>query len=162
MLLGTSISLVLVSTVPVDVYHLCVCPTLSTLSLFPLVTSSIQVPPGAGLPSLLWQGRELVIYLSSPYPAAGTTLGQGPWAAAALVPVQIPGTLPPQCHLLTLTICFSMSSAIFCYQTSYKLGFHWLFTLFLRRSARCPSWAQGELGSVPTYLAFIFLISFGL
>ena len=39
------------STVPVDVYCFCVSPT---LSLFPPATSSIQVPPGAGLPSLLW------------------------------------------------------------------------------------------------------------
>ena len=45
------ISLVPVSTVPVDVYCLCVSPT---SSLFPPVTSSIQVPPGARLPSLLW------------------------------------------------------------------------------------------------------------
>ena len=41
-------------------------------------------------------------------------------------------------------------------QISYKLGFHWLFILFLRRSARRSSWAQGELGSAPTYLAAIF------
>ena len=49
-----------------------------------------------------------------------------------------------------------MSSAIFGLQTSYKLGYRWSFTLFLRRSARCSSWVQGELGSAPTYLATIF------
>ena len=75
-------------------------------------------------------------------------------AAAVLVLAQIPGTLPPQCNLLTTG--FSMSSAIFCLQTSYKLGFCWLFTLFPRRSARCSSCAQGELGSAPTYLTAIF------
>ena len=49
-----------------------------------------------------------------------------------------------------------MSSTIFGLQTSYKLGFYWLFTLFLRRLARCSSWAQGEQGSAPTYLTIIF------
>ena len=75
-------------------------------------------------------------------------------ATAVLVLAQIPGTLPSQ-HTL-FTVCFSMSSAIFCLQTSYNLGFHWLFTLFLGRSARCSSWAQGELGSTPTYLSATF------
>ena len=41
--------------------------------------------------------------------------------------MQIPGTLLSQHNLLT--ICFSMSSTIFGLQTSYKLGFRWLFTL---------------------------------
>ena len=50
----TSISLVLASTDPAHVYCLCLSPT---LSLFPPVASSIQVPLGARLPSLLWEGR---------------------------------------------------------------------------------------------------------
>ena len=45
------ISLVLASTVPVDVSHFCVSPT---SSLVPPGTSSFQAPPGARLPSLLW------------------------------------------------------------------------------------------------------------
>ena len=53
---------------------------------------------------------------------------------------------------------FSMSSTIFGLQTSYKLGFHWLFTLFVRILTRCSSWAQGELGSTPTFLTAIFLL----
>ena len=47
------------------------------------------------------------------------------------------------CTISSLSV-FSMSSTIGL-QTSYKLGFCWLFTLFLRRSARCSSCAQGEL-----------------
>ena len=43
----------------------------------------------------------------------------------------------------------------FGFQTSYKLGFCWLFTLFIRRLARCSSWVQGEVGSTPPYLAAI-------
>ena len=46
-------------TVPAGEYHLCVFPTVS-LS-FP-VTWSIQVTPGVGLTSLLWEGRELWSY----------------------------------------------------------------------------------------------------
>ena len=55
---GTPISLMLASTVPADVYRLCVSPT---PSLLPPATSSIQVPPGARLLSLLWEGRKLEI-----------------------------------------------------------------------------------------------------
>ena len=50
---GTSISLVLASTVPADVYRLRVSPT---LSLFPPDTSSLQVPPGAGCPPCSGRG----------------------------------------------------------------------------------------------------------
>ena len=48
----------------------------------------------------------------------------------------------------------------FCLHTSYKLGFHWLFTLFLKRSTRCSNLAHRELGSIPTYLMAIFLKAF--
>ena len=41
-------------------------------------------------------------------------------------------------------------------QTSCKLGFHCMFTLFLRISASCSSWMQGQVGSAPTYLPTIF------
>ena len=34
--------------------------------------------------------------------------------------------------------------AIFCLQTSYKLGFQWLFTLYIRRLSRCSSWVLGS------------------
>ena len=105
----------------------------------------------AALPAVVGDGAGDLTLLY--YPEAGTTWG----AAAALVPAQIPGTLLSQ-HTL-LTVCFSMSSTIFCLQTSYKLGIHWLFTLFLGRLARCSIWTQGELGSGPTYLAAIFLFS---
>ena len=40
-------------------------------------------------------------------------------------------------------------------QPSYMLGYCWLFTLFLRRSARCSTCSQGEVGSAPTYLTAI-------
>ena len=53
-------------------------------------------------------------------------------------------------------ICFSMSSAVFGFQTSYKLGSLWLFTLFFRRSARCPSWVLEQVDSAPTYFYAIF------
>ena len=59
---------------------------------------------------------------------------------AAVVPTQVPGNLPSLCNLLT--IYFSMSPAIFGFQASYKLRFRWLFTLFFRRLARCPSWVH--------------------
>ena len=75
-------------------------------------------------------------------------ISQGPYGPSAI-------SLPSQHNLFA--ICFSMSSTIFGLQTSYKLGFHWLFTLFLRRLARCSTWAQGELGSAATYLAAIFV-----
>ena len=77
-------------------------------------------------------------------------------ATAALVPAQIPGNFQSQHYLLT--VCFSMFSAIFCLQTSYELGFRWLFPLFLRRLTRCSSWAQVEMGSALTYLVIIFPI----
>ena len=83
-------------------------------------------------------GRGGSWYPNSPPHIMWQVRGQG--AAAALVPAQIPGTLPSQCNLHT--IYFSMSSAIFCLPTSYKLEFHWLFTLFLRRSARSSSWEK--------------------
>ena len=35
------------------------------------------------------------------------------------------------------------------------LGYCWLFTLFLSRSARCFTRVQGEVESAPTYLATI-------
>ncbi|KAF6084346.1 hypothetical protein HJG60_008617 [Phyllostomus discolor] len=129
-------------------YHLSVSPT---SSLFYPVTSRIQVPPGwcqVALPGLEGEGACDLTLLSMSCSRH--------WAgcAAALVLVQIPGTLPSQ-HTL-LAICYSMSLAIFCFQTSYKQGFHWLFTPFLRRSARCSSWGEGELGSPPTYLTTIF------
>ena len=144
---GTPISLVSASTVPEDVYHpLCVSYFVST-------------PPNdfhhpnpfwcrAALPALVEEGAGALTLLP-----ISCSRHQAP-AAAAWVLVQIPGTLPSQRTLLT--VCFSMSSAIFCHQTSYKLGFHWLVTLFLRRSARCSSWAQGKLGSNPTYVYTIF------
>ena len=52
-----------------------------------------------------------------------------------------------------------MSSTIFGLQSSYILEYCWLFTLFLRRSARCFTGAQGEVDSAPTYLATMFSLS---
>ena len=75
-------------------------------------------------------------------------------AIAAYVPAQIPGTLVSQRNLLTVS--FSIFSTIFGFQTSYKLGFHWLFTLFFRRLARCPSWVHEQVGSAPIYFVTIF------
>ena len=45
-----------------------------------------------------------------------------------------------------------MSSTIFGLQSLYMLGYRWLFTLFLRRMAKCSTHAQREVDSTPTYL----------
>ena len=124
------------------------------------VSHFVSIPPSdfqhpgpswcqAALPALVGEGAgdlTLLPVSCGRRPAGGAT--------AALVPAQISGTLPSQ--LNHLSVCFSMSSAILGLQTSYKLGFRWVFTLFLRRLARCSSRAQGELGSTPTYLTTIF------
>ena len=44
----------------------------------------------------------------------------------------------------------------FVLQLSYMLRYHWLFTLFPRRSARCSTCTQGDVGLAPTYLTSIF------
>ena len=129
------------------------CILLLCVSHFVSIPPSDFQHPGpswcwAALPALVGEGAGDLI------PAAGT----GPWAPGSLVPAQIPGTLLSQCNVLT--VCFSMSSGIFGFQTSYNLGFRWLFTLSFIRLARCSSWAQGELGSTPTYLATIFSCPF--
>ena len=51
---------------------------------------------------------------------------------------------------------FSVSSTIFGLQSSYMLGYCWMFSLFLRRSARCFTHVQGKVDSAPTYLPTIF------
>ena len=78
--------------------------------------------------------------------------GGGPQQPRSLCRYQGP-FLP---NALSLPTVFQCPIQFFGLQTSYKLGFCWLFTLFFRRSATCSSWAQGELGSTPTYLTAIF------
>ena len=48
----------------------------------------------------------------------------------------------------------------FVLQSSYNMGYLWLFTLFLRRSTRCFIHAQGEVDSASTYLTTIFPFSY--
>ena len=108
-------------------------------------TSSIQVSPGAGPASLFWSGGSCkVIVTDPPKLLRPATVWVPPGArletVAAVVPTQVPGNLPSLCNLLT--IYFSISPAIFGLQASYKLRFRWLFTLFFKRSARCPSWVH--------------------
>ena len=133
----------LVSAVLGDVYRLCVSPTSSLFS--PSPPRDLQHPGlswcWAALPALVGEGAGDLTLL--PVSCSRCQLG----AAAALVTTQIPGSLPSQYNLLT--VYFSMSSAIFGLQTSYKLGFHWLFTLFLRRSARCSSWHRENWALLP-------------
>ena len=57
---------------------------------------------------------------------------------------------------------FSTFSTIFGLQSSYMLGYHWLFALFLGRSARCFTPVQREVDSTPTCLAAIFLPWFSI
>ena len=65
------------------------------------------------------------------------------------------GVFTTPCFIVSLSD-FSMISAIFGFQSSYMLEYHWLFTIFLRRSSRCFTSAQRELDSAPTYLAAMF------
>ena len=85
------------------------CPCASATSFIP--PSDFKHPGPSWCHSILpvWQGRELLIWLSSKNPMAVPT-SMGPRAAVALVPVLVPGTLPSQSNLLT--VCFSMSSTI--------------------------------------------------
>ena len=127
---NTPISLVLAVHSP----SRCVLPL--WVSYFVSISPSDFQHPGpswclAALPALRAEGAgalTLLLVSFGRHQAGGT---------AALVPAQIPGTFSSQCNLLS--VCFSMSSAIFFLQTSYKLGFHWLSTPFLKISARCSS-----------------------
>ena len=97
---------------------------------------------------LVWQGRELLIWLSSRDPVVG--IGRH-WAGTCAGPREL--TVPKQSpYHLFFNVLYN-----FGFQPLYMLGFHWLFTLFLRRSAMCSTCMQGEVGSAPTYLAAIFL-----
>ena len=124
---------------------LCVC----YFVLIPLpATSSNQVSPGAAqtlfgrgwscwpgsLPRVLQQTRQVLgLWLQPPW---SPHWSQGPYCPEAL----------------SLPFDFSMSSEIFGLLSSYMLGYCWLFTLFLGRSARCFTRVQGGVESAPTYL----------
>ena len=61
-------------------------------------------------------------------------------------------TVPAQSpYHLFFNVCYN-----FGFQTSYKLGLCWLFTLFFRRLVRCFSWVYWQMGLAPTYLVTIF------
>ena len=60
------------------------------------------------------------------------------------VPIQSP-------HHLFFNVFYN-----FGFQTSYKLGLHWLFILFFRTSVSCPKWVHKQVGSAPTYLSSTF------
>ena len=147
---GTSIPLVLGSTVPLDAYRLCVSLLLS------VPPSNVQHPGPLWcqtvLPALVGLVGEGAGYLTLLPVSCGRHLAWGPQWPRTLRRSQL-----PHCPSAISSPCFSMSSTLFGLQPSYKLGFCWLFTLFLRKWARCSVWAQGELGSAPTYPASIFL-----
>ena len=96
----------------------------------------------------VWQGREPLTWLSSKTPVAGLA-GAGPGAAAALVPTLVPGTLPSQKqspYHLFFKVLYN-----FGFQLSYMQGYHWLFTLFLRRLA----YAQGKWTLFPSIWTYL-------
>ena len=138
-------------TLPLCVFH---------CFFIPQATSSIQVSPGAGLASLLWERRELQSYNRWPSSSPKLlwqlqSLAPGPSTIAAVVPVQVPKTFLSayaisllsvfQCHLQSLSSKLLISWD--------SIGF---FTLFFWRLARCPSWVHKQVGSAPTYLTAIF------
>ena len=132
-------------------------PPLCVSHFFSFPPSDFQYPDPswcqAALPALVREGASDLTLLQLScrrHPAGGHR---------ALGPTQNSETLPSQCS--PFIVCFSMSSAIFVLQISHKLRFLWLFTLFLRRLARCSNWAQGELGSALNYLGPIFQIGPG-
>ena len=79
---------------PAGVHRLCVCTVpcvFASLSLFP--PCDFKYPgPSYNCSKLVWQGKEPLTLLSSKNPVAELE-GTGPRAAAALVPVVLPGTL---------------------------------------------------------------------
>ena len=91
-----------------------------------------------------------MIWLPSKDPAAGPAGAGRRQAGSCSSPGPRAGprdlTVPTQspCHL------FFNALYNFGFQPSYMLGFHWLFTPFLRRSARCSTCAQGEV-TIPTF-----------
>ena len=76
------------STVSVGAHRPCV---FATLSLFPLCDFKHPGPSWC-CSNLVWQGREPLTWLSPKNPAADLA-GARPGAAAALVPLRVPGTL---------------------------------------------------------------------
>ena len=120
---------------------LCVCH-------FILIALSDFKHPGPSwcCSNLVWKGREPLTWLSPKNPVASPS-GSRPGAAASPVPALVPGILLSQSNLLT--IWFFNLFYSFGLQYSYMLGYHWLFTLFLRRSARCSIRAQGVWTLLP-------------
>ena len=129
---GSPISLVMtqpVSTVSVGEHRLCVSPT---LSLFPPATSSTQVHPGAALSSLFGTKGAvdfavLQVSCSRHWVGGCSSLGPHTGLRDLTIPTQSP-------YRMFFNVLYN-----FGLQTSYKLGFHWLFTLFFRRLARCST-----------------------
>ena len=79
-------------------------------------------------------------------PVADPVAGR-PGAAASLVPALVPRTLLSWSTVLTIWLFNVLYS--FGLQSSYMLGYHWLFTLFLRRSARCFTPGREKCTPVP-------------
>ena len=158
---GSPISLVLsqpATTVSAEEHCLCGSPTVSLSSQQLQVSRSLLVRDwlscsGRG-ESSKFTITDLALPQSSCRSHSAWRPDTRPGTAAAVVPSQVPGTLPSLRNLLTVS--FSMPFAIFAFQILYKLGFHWLFTLLFRRSARCPSWVHNQVPSTPTYVAAIF------
>ena len=148
-------------TVQTGEHYLCASPT---ASLFPPETSSIQVSPGAvvAFPPVAAEGAaesQLLIWLSSKAPAASANPGGRHQAGhcSSLGPCTGPRDLTVAMqspYLLFFKVLYNVA-----FQTSYNVEFHWLFTLFFRRSARCPSWVHEQVvGSAPTYITPIIPI----
>ena len=108
--------------------------------------------------NLVWQRWEGLTWLSPKNPAADL-VGTGPGAVATLVPALVPGTVLSRSTLLTVWFFNVLYS--FGLQAWDMLGYHWLFTLFLRKSASCSTAEQGEVDSAPTYvtnISWLFLL----
>ena len=117
--------------------------------------------------NLVWQVREPLTWLSPKNPVADLAI-TGPGVAATLVPTLVPGTYCPEAR--SLPSGFSMSSTIFGLQSSYRLGYCWLFSVFLRRLGRCFHMCAGGSGlcshicchHLPSYYCCFKLLSLAI
>ena len=117
----------------------------ATSSLSPPATLSNQVLLCAAQTMF---GKEGAHDLALSQESCGRPRGARPGDAAVQVPSWSQGPYYPEA---------SMSSTIFGLQSSYMLGYSGLFTLFLRRSARCFTHVPGEVDYTPTYLTAILI-----
>ena len=109
-------------------------------------TSSIQVSPRQDWLSCSVRERSCEVRIAD-LALLQSSYGSRDWDYSCHT--KVPGIEPrdlPVCLQNFFTICFLMSSAIFDFQTSCKLGFCLLSTLFFRRSAGYPSWVYEQVG----------------